>query len=128
MEFKNKTVRKASISLRLQTGGEDQHYETSSQTVCIKAIYYAEYSILISFQTNTCLDSKSFEVFFGEMVFLSLNLPKKDIVLAPTIQIQVTDSERGTVEGTCDLRLDDYEALFLQKPRKNSLWYEAKSF
>ncbi|EME28928.1 uncharacterized protein Gasu_36640 [Galdieria sulphuraria] len=99
VEYKNKTVRKASVSLRLQSGSQDQHYETSPQP------------------TNFCLNGDSFDVFFRDVIFLPLELPEQDVVLTPTMQIQVFDHERGEVVGTCDLALDDYEAVFLQKLR-----------
>jgi len=100
VEYKNKTTREASISLRLQSGTqEEQRYETSSHT------------------TDVCLSGDSFDVYIREVVYLPVLLPEEDVTLAPTVQIQLIDSERGTVVGTCDLSLDDYEAVFLQKRR-----------
>jgi hypothetical protein len=56
VEYKNKTTREASISLRLQSGTqEEQRYETSSHTVCFIYCFRTDYPISDRYPLDRCL-------------------------------------------------------------------------
>eukprot|EP00871_Galdieria_phlegrea_P005160 jgi/Galph1/5645/GphlegSOOS_G4297.1 len=96
LAYQNRSIKEISAYLRIQNGNHTEHGQTSFYSV------------------TPCLNQKSCDGFLREVFHIPLDLPAKDVVLAPTVQM------RMQLLAVAIWHWDDYLAVFLHRKRHSS--------